>query len=272
MTITKTLKTKLVLGILAAAVSLSLAIGGTLMLFTAQSEEATNVVTLGNADIDLQEATSEGQNYFDENGNAWTPADTDYQMITESNTGITYTDSAVPGDAFAKAPRVYNAGSVPVYVKADGVLTITPPQGADWAEINKEINGLIGNASYEEYFGAYFENVVLGYDDENWDGTPIKVDNNNGNGPITVSGTWYYTENDTEGGYGTLVALDPQEATYPIFTGIVLPTQITNAFKNFKFSFAITAYAVQSENNAPTAISDTVTALDALESVFNAAQ
>jgi predicted ribosomally synthesized peptide with SipW-like signal peptide len=238
------MKTKLVLGILAAAASLSLAVGGTLMLFTDTSKEATNVVTLGNADIELQEATTDDKNYYGAEGGAWTVSDDAYTTVSEAFPGITYKSNAVPGDAFAKAPRVVNEGSVPVYVKVEGALTITPPADAPWGEINE----IIGT-DYAGIFGEYFGNVVLGYNDANWDGAPVTVDTSV-SGVITVSGTWYYATGGI-GDYGTLAVLAPDGATAPIFTGIALPVEIPNAFKDFEFSFDLTAYAVQSDNNAP---------------------
>jgi predicted ribosomally synthesized peptide with SipW-like signal peptide len=107
------MKTKLVLGILAAALSLSLAIGGTLMLFTAQSDEATNVVTLGTADIELWE--NDG--------------------VDDTQDGITVID-AVPNTDIPKKPFVKNVGTVPVYVYVEGVLTVT--DGTDAVDLTAD--------------------------------------------------------------------------------------------------------------------------------------
>jgi hypothetical protein len=286
MTITKTLKTKLVLGILAAAASLTLAVGGTLMLFTARSDTATNVVTLGNAKIALQEATTTTEDYYDgttdENGNKNVSPLGDYTTVDDDFTGITFKNNAVPGDAFAKAPRVWNNGSVPVYVKVEGALKITPPTtNANWDALEDLIN-----TDYNSIFGTYFDKVVLGYDPANWSGTPItvtpgtKIEDGKtvGDGTITVKGTWYYTKDGSRDAttgaytYGTLKELPVGtnggfSVTAPIFKGIQLPTTIPNAFKDFNFSFDLTAYAVQSENNGP---AEDLTGLAALESVFPA--
>jgi predicted ribosomally synthesized peptide with SipW-like signal peptide len=270
---TKTLKTKLVLGILAAALSLSLAIGGTLMLFTAESEVATNVVTLGNAKIALQEATSSDQNYYDSEGKAWDVLEGGKTELEGYKTvGVTYGEGAdaqkfdgidfgknvVPGAAFAKAPRVVNTGSVPVYVKVEGVFTITAPGGYtedDWKAVTEEsVLGL---------FYSRFDKVVLGYDDENWDGITVTVEKDTTDKKAYITGTWYYTEDKTGSVYGTLKSLEAGKATEPIFTGIQLPIGTPNEFADFGFSFDLTAYAVQSENNAPVGIG-----AEAHESVF----
>jgi|GEM_PF-3309526 len=54
------MKKKLVLSITAAVMALALAIGGTLMLFTSQTEKATNNVTLKGLGIILEEQNEEG--------------------------------------------------------------------------------------------------------------------------------------------------------------------------------------------------------------------
>jgi predicted ribosomally synthesized peptide with SipW-like signal peptide len=256
MTVAKTMRTKLVLGILAAAVSLSLAIGGTLMLFTADSETATNTVTLGEAKIALQEATAVKDSY----------TDSDYGTVgVDIKDEINFKPNAVPGDTFALVPRVQNTGSIPVYVKVKGNLTVTPPK-----ENLSELSAMLKGYSYEEYaavFGEYFDKVVLGYGDGNWSDAPIAVTPNN-DGTVTVSCTWYYAEGGAVGSYGALKELDAAKdgdisATEPIFKSIVLPKEMPNAFRNFGFSFDLVAYAVQSENNPQTGND-----LAALEAVF----
>jgi predicted ribosomally synthesized peptide with SipW-like signal peptide len=105
----KTMKKKLILGILAAALSLTLAISGTLMLFTARSEVATNVVTLGNLDIELQEKGGTVDDY--------TPVD------KVEFTGINF-GTIQPNQEITKAPNVVHKGGVDAYLRVRAEVVV----------------------------------------------------------------------------------------------------------------------------------------------------
>ncbi len=100
----------------AAAVALvgTLAVGGTLAWFT-DTEEATNVVTIGNVDIQWNE---------------------DGTRITENTPGQDFGTNKVPGASFDKNARIDNVGKNPAYVRAtisyqidDGELVSQVPDG-----------------------------------------------------------------------------------------------------------------------------------------------
>jgi predicted ribosomally synthesized peptide with SipW-like signal peptide len=91
--------TKKKTGLLALAVALVavLAVAGTLMLFTAKSETATNTVTLGTASIQILES-----------------AGGDYQVVGNGFTGFDY--GTYGDDSVTKKPAIKNTGDVSVYV------------------------------------------------------------------------------------------------------------------------------------------------------------
>jgi predicted ribosomally synthesized peptide with SipW-like signal peptide len=232
MTITKTMKSKLVLGILAAAVSLSLAIGGTLMLFTADSETATNVVTLGSASIELQE--------FDKASNG-------YKAIDKTEfTGIEFLN-VVPGATLEKRPQVKNNGSVPVYVYVEGTLTVDGDD-VDLSSIEFDNAGnIVGGTEVAQQVYAILDSVNATALTSSWKGTPID-DTQAEDGILT--GIWYYSDT-----VGELDILPVGGTTGDIFTKVVIPFEdVDNALAGYTISLALTAYAVQSDNNNATAL------------------
>jgi predicted ribosomally synthesized peptide with SipW-like signal peptide len=250
MTITKTLKTKLVLGILAAAVSLSLAMGGTLMLFTAQSEEATNVVTLGNAAISLQESDDP---LFDEEGDAITPT------YTAANNGnLLEFDNVQPGDTLYKRPQVTNTGSVPVFVYVEGILTVLD---ADNGEVDlsgvtiSEEGDISGGSEVAQQVYSILNSVNAEALSSDWKGTPI--DTTVASTGI-LTGAWYYADDvDVLKVLGTIdEAVDGSGVTSDIFTTIEVPTSVDNALAKYSISLKLKAYAVQSDNNAGMSLAD----------------
>jgi predicted ribosomally synthesized peptide with SipW-like signal peptide len=103
------MKKRIALVALSAVLVFSLTIGGTLMLFTAQSEKATNVVTVGDLGIDLYE-----------NG---TKVDAAY-------TGLEF-DNAAPGVDLDKRPTVKHTGGVDAYVRVKATLHVYAPDGTE---------------------------------------------------------------------------------------------------------------------------------------------
>jgi predicted ribosomally synthesized peptide with SipW-like signal peptide len=247
MTITKTLKTKLVLGILAAAVSLSLAIGGTLMLFTAQSGPATNVVTLGNADIALQEAQVDTS----EEGAVIT--DANYATVGENEfSGIVFEKNFVPGDTVYKQPRVKNTGNVPVYVYVEGTLSVKDAenQGFSFADFNYDPDSDDFDATSAAGQLALILSSVVGHDADGWLATGMSTDSAN-----NLTGTWYYATETNN--VIALTSLASEEATGNIFEKITIPFDtVGNALAGYVISLELKAYAVQSENNTSKTIAD----------------
>jgi predicted ribosomally synthesized peptide with SipW-like signal peptide len=226
------MKKKLLLGITAATLALSLAIGGTLMLFTDTSDTATNVITFGDAEIELQEKNNNGE----------------FKTITEKFTGNNF-KNIVPGETLEKEPRVINTGNVPVYVKVTGELYAYANQAAKDAgtpRIDIEAWGAYkdNNAALE----AFISSIVI---DDHWAGVTTKL-NEAGN---AIVGTWYYIEG-TQGATRSyaLKALEAKNSgtydeTTSIFKEIKIPDTLTSAYEGAIIELKLTAHAVQSESN-----------------------
>jgi len=96
-------KRKILALALTVAMIAILAVGGTLAYFT-DTEEATNVFTMGNVDITLDEAGVE------KNGDEWTATN---DRVQENEYEDVY-----PGAVLPKDPIVHNVGSYDAYVRA----------------------------------------------------------------------------------------------------------------------------------------------------------
>jgi hypothetical protein len=241
MTITKTLKTKLVLGILAAAASLTLAVGGTLMLFTDTSGPATNVVTLDSAEIELQESNGT----TDSNGFIYHTIGDPYitgkfENGTYDDTifkGINFGNEIVPGDTLNKRPRVHNSGSVPVYVYVDGVLSVKDANEENVDLTAEDAEGKAVAAQVKSILDSVVDHPTTG-----WYGMPIDYAKAN-EGILT--GTWYYAT-----ALNTPTVLQTGTDTPDIFTTIQLDRDIVdNALAGYTISIDLHAYAVQSAHN-----------------------
>ena len=132
----------------AAAVALvgTLAVGGTLAWFT-DTEEATNVVTLGNINIDLLERSDDIEN------KGW-------QTVGEDGfDGIQY-DTVMPGKVLDKDAKVYNSGhnDALLRVKVDFLLG-----NEIWPVNSVEAPTILGDTSadWEWIDGYYYYKKVL---------------------------------------------------------------------------------------------------------------
>jgi predicted ribosomally synthesized peptide with SipW-like signal peptide len=255
----------------ASACALSLAVGGTLMLFTAQSETATNVVTLGGNNSENGEGT-----VIQEKG----ANDTEFQNVVASEGGFNGIDFGMqmPGTVLAKETRLVNTGNFPLYVKVDGELTFTntiTDKAMTWTEITAIINNVITGTSIpegvtftddlQEYKNYAFLNKVLPavYGDNienipaNWYGAPVTVENKTVDGSSSPHfyGTWYYVELDETSGKatGTLAELGIDEtsdanATKSIFKKVFIPEDLGNVAQGCQIQLKLTGYGVQSDN------------------------
>jgi hypothetical protein len=243
-----TTKKKTGLLIVAVALVAVLAVAGTLMLFTAQSKTATNVVTLGGVTIQLHEWVNDGNSDIDLN----ISQDQDVDLRT-----------AAPGATVTKKPYIVNDGSAPVYAYI-GVELIAKDQ---WGtQIPLTVESLKNNqflqygTDAESKATAFLSDIALtafqGTND-NWQGvTPVLGE--------TIKGGFYYTEAVNP---NALKVLGVNQSTNVAFDGIKLPTSIPNSFQGAKFELKVTGYAVQSDNN--TAISSSYkNAFDGLAGVL----
>jgi predicted ribosomally synthesized peptide with SipW-like signal peptide len=249
-------RSKIVLGIIAAALALSLAIGGTLMLFTANTETATNVVTLGKARIQIGEKNNNDSDY------TYIDASHRFPPIFGSSSG--FTGNAVPKDTLNKSVKILNTGNVPVYVAVVAKLRVpdksagTHPKYLPLGSVgdttssntligwlsdysNKaKVNALLAGVNIN---GDYWKGVETG-DPTNW--KFFLGSDNVGTEPVgtaagAIFGAWVYAYN------GTYSALTPGSDTYAVFDTITLP-DFGNEFENWELELDLTGYAVQSGN------------------------
>jgi predicted ribosomally synthesized peptide with SipW-like signal peptide len=127
------MKKKLVLGILAAVLSLGLGIGGTLMLFADTSTPASNIVTFGDLNIRAQEkgGLDPQAAYYDT-----------YTDINGSFDGIRFDDLVLGSDGvddqLSKSFRVVHDGGAPAYVRVKATLLVD--EGSTGLDVIKVIN------------------------------------------------------------------------------------------------------------------------------------
>jgi predicted ribosomally synthesized peptide with SipW-like signal peptide len=261
----------------ASACALSLAVGGTLMLFTAQSETATNVVTLGGNN------SENGQGIVaQEKG----PNDTAFRNVVASEGGFRGINFGMqmPGTALVKETRFVNTGNFPLYVKVEGEVTFTDVSGKTeaamaWDDIIKIVNSVVEdkdmtypegatNDDKQELKNYAFLNKVLPetYTEngqsvqnisKNWFGAPVTVKNETVDGISSPHfyGTWYYVELDETSGKatGTLAKLgidetDDANATKSIFKKVFIPADLDNDAQGCKIQLRLTGYGIQSDN------------------------
>jgi hypothetical protein len=264
-TMAKTFKTKLVLGIMAATLTLALAIGGTLMLFTATSGPATNTVTLGSdIGIALQEYDVNDEWVRDITNDDYVAIGEAYKGNVEGHKqafdGIDFGE-IIPGGLVDKRPRVYNTGEYSVYVYVEGTFNV--PDFTFTDSFVEQLNLLNANETDEEAAETILGNLsgdelqiarILGAVvlNSGWRGTAYDVEGGN------LIGTYFWATNaQAENGDFYLADLETERYTADIFTGITIPTSVDDNFKGQGISLELTAYAVQAANN-PNATFETV--------------
>lgn len=148
---------KLLLALSLAAV---LSVGGTLAYFT-DTDETSNMTTIGHVDGSLEERTNE-------------------KNVEQTENGITYLDKIVPGDVISKEPYIVLDGEsqsayarVAITVELENKEKLTDEQKKNISFINKNLELLkdnldINNAGgwYKGNDGYYYYNQIL-YPDEN---------------------------------------------------------------------------------------------------------
>ncbi|MDR0861650.1 MAG: M73 family metallopeptidase [Oscillospiraceae bacterium] len=233
------MKKKLVLGIIAAVLALSLAIGGTLMVFTAQTHVAQNVVTLGNAWIELREV------YYTLDG------DLTDDLIEEDGWGLIFED-VQPGDSLIKEPYIKNVGSIPVYVAAKLVVSnnnVDGPTVEEWvgsdANSQEKIDAIAGIVNV-----PYGPTPAVGQDYWFISSKSETGFDSDGNF-VTVLYFASYGENPNKNGendwYLKPVAADGGETSY-LFDTISIPLGLDNSWFDVSIAVDITGYAIQSAN------------------------
>jgi hypothetical protein len=256
------MKKKLILGIVAATLSLSLAVGGTLMLFAATTNSAVNTVTIGkgfgndpehptNEHFVLRETADDGATY-------------DYD-------GINY-GTVAPGAALAKEPSIIRLDGAPAYlrVRADLQVKVGP---TTYSAANNNLNALLTLAGTNGQLFIDYVRVIFASASQT-PATIIDTTTNRGgtlnenwafvedSGTSALGGTFYYTGN---GSYptpfvadttGTSVSKDDSTyyATPVLFDELVVPDweyydSVYDLFADWEINLVLLGGAVQSDNN-----------------------
>jgi predicted ribosomally synthesized peptide with SipW-like signal peptide len=263
----RTQKKKGVTLVLAIILVVALAVTGTLMLFTAQSETATNVFTVGSIKALLQEYDGTDNATYQTIGKTYEEGKQSLEYGDYNTNGVfkgIKVDNAMPGDTYTKRPRVKNGGPNPFYTAVYGTVTFEKEgKKLGWGEITALINETLENAGEvpeqdgmdaEKYQAAKnyaFLDLVLTDESEvndAWYGAPVTAKD------VTVTvgedesvstefyGVWYYTENNK------LKALEPNTATEDIFKTVFIPEKLSNLAQGVSISLEMQALAVQSDH------------------------
>jgi type II secretory pathway pseudopilin PulG len=267
----RTQKKKGVTLVLAIILVVALAVTGTLMLFFDESETATNVFTVGNIKVSLQELDdTQGADYQTIGADVDEANHLKYGDYNNGKfTGIKV-DNAMPGDTYTKRPRVKNSGPNPFYTAVYGTVTFEKEgKKLGWGDITDLINETLENAGEvpeqdgmtdDEYQAAKnyaFLDLVLTDESEvndAWYGAPVTAESvkvNVGEDESYDStefyGAWYYTET-TEDDKTKLKALGENAATEDIFKTVFIPEKLSNLAQGVSISLEMQALAVQSDN------------------------
>jgi predicted ribosomally synthesized peptide with SipW-like signal peptide len=283
-----TSKKKSLIIVLAVALVAALTVTGTLMLFTDTSDEATNVVTLGDIKVKMQERGYWYPPYYGEvwqtigdiySGEQDTPnqyfPDGDYDAATGRFKGIKPPEKIMPGSKFYKYPRVANTGKNPFYTAINGVVKFK--KGED--QLDSTSASAIINETLVNTGKPWSE--LLGLSDTDISSLPLdKLQAKKNNvffelvfesatrdfywycDDVTTSGgalysTWYYIEGGSTFGDGIptlkVVPISPSSenpsTSESLFDmPITIPLELGNEAKDVMISIELTAVAVQSDN------------------------
>ena len=229
------MKKKLLLGGVALLVVVGLVAGGTLMLFSDTTDEAHNVVTLGEAKIELWEDGGE----IIRDGVPVPGYDQHFDEKVDGNwDGFDWMDAnARPGDIIKKAPYIRNTGSVPVYIKATGRFGIIDADENDVALA--DLAAMFPTLSFDDLYETLYFAGATGTN-PNWTPGPYSNDAD------YYYGVWYYTN----GPSGPLAEVQPGVATGVIFDEVRIPLEgFMDALQGYTFYLDIIGYAVQSNGN-----------------------
>ncbi|MGN1391549.1 MAG: SipW-dependent-type signal peptide-containing protein [Sharpea porci] len=178
---------KLLLALSLAAV---LSVGGTLAYFT-DTDETSNMTTIGHVDGSLEERTNENN-------------------VEQTENGITYLDKIVPGDVISKEPYIVLDGEsqsayarVTISVESDANLDSEQKAKLELVKDNLDVNNAGG--WYKGNDGYYYYNQILNPNDESqniftkvtipgaqWDNTMTNLDTK-----IKIKGELIQSENFT---------------------------------------------------------------------------
>jgi predicted ribosomally synthesized peptide with SipW-like signal peptide len=227
------MKKKLVRGIIATVLALALAIGGTLMLFTSYTSTATNVVTLGNLLVTLQEK-DDGQVEYQIIGDEYAESD-------ELDNG-TYVDGVFKGIDFGTLKM---GQTVKKYSK---VVADDDNEDA-YLAIRADID-ITGIESTSDVYAKVYAGIAS-----------LLAGNEVNTSATNTDGYLFYKADVIEGvadylhgWFYWVTANDAEEATLAVFAHgdevqviepLVIPLDWDNDFQGIGLEIELTAYAVQ---------------------------
>ncbi len=204
------MKKKAALTAAAAALVGTLAVGGTLAWFT-DTETATNVVTVGNIDVELSEEGGADDKIVDGK--------------------LTY-DDVMPGSKLTKKVFIENTGSNDAYVKA--VVTVIPKTGVKVNEADIDTSAiaddLIQDSENKIIFDGDLTGATWAADDE-------------GNATCTVYYDGAFAPEDA-------AKFAAGADAWELFSEVTIPTAWGNAYENMEFDIKVDVYAIQADNFA----------------------
>jgi hypothetical protein len=236
------------------------------MLFTSESAVATNVVTLGDMEIALEEWTDEdltpsytviptpGEDAeykevglsYDNDGNVVTTGGTTF-------TGITFPDKLVPNAIISKAPRVVHKGGVDAWLRVKATLVVRDEDGELLTFASEESNSIS-----EDVQELIFDILASGKQTDNWKQI-FDVNSLVDYEAVKVPQAYYYYVDDSvlarfseSAGEGA----EWQGETEPIFYGLQVENYPTEnnitafaGLNGYTISLELQAQAVQAEWN-----------------------
>jgi predicted ribosomally synthesized peptide with SipW-like signal peptide len=150
------MKSKILLIAISAALVITLAVGGTLMLFTSKSETATNVVTLGDMTVIFKEGagaityadgdwtypkSTEGIELIElgktrESGKSDPDKYSNYEFSDGAFTGIKFPERLVPNMPISKIPVIEYKGSAEGYLRVKATVKAYESENGNAVNLN----------------------------------------------------------------------------------------------------------------------------------------
>jgi hypothetical protein len=236
--------------VITAVLVIALAVTGTLMFFTATTETATNVVTIGGLNVVLEESDDDGLTY---------------QLIGPNGiSGLNYADAA-PGDVLKKRPRINNKGKLGIYAYMEleiKVMDTTDPSNPVQVTITEQTNGVAGAAmahyfDYDQFksagvvdpvkVGLYWQNsviapIVADAAANGWYAIPASRYHYSPSGSVVVG--FFYADATTG-----LTEVGATTETTPLFDDYTVPTDLPDSFAGHNVELLLKGYAVSSASN-----------------------
>ncbi|MDR1892896.1 MAG: hypothetical protein LBQ48_07825 [Oscillospiraceae bacterium] len=228
-----------------------LCVGGTLMIFLAQSDQATNTWSTTGMAVQLWESGEQGESSIPETLVTDVDPDGLWDVPTDTAAGVFKgIDFAAltPGSSFTKTPYLrnpqwYKETASGAQIPSSNMFVRVLAKFYVWDSAGTLVSDTVGGVSTADLFGCL-------RDGTGWVFVPPSADNG-------YVGTYYYGTQTGEGEPETaaLTVLAPGVSTTPVFTTVRLDADAPSALAGKRISLTLTAQAVQSNGNEGTPFS-----------------